>query len=250
MTRVQLFDADETFGDDYLYFYSTFLDRDRTRADLDRIEGTLDIGPGDRILDVPCGHGRIANALARDGYTVTGVDRSESFLGIARSAAHRDGVEVDYLLGDLRNLPVDGPYDAVVCWFTSFGYFEDDENRGVLGEFARVLRPGGRLGMEMIHHDGFVRRFSPAPVSSMVERGDDVMIDTTRFDPVTGRSVTDRIVHRDGKVRRSRHQVRLPTVPEFSEWLDAAGFSEAVFMGSELAPPTIDDVRMVVVAIR
>lgn len=40
-----------------------------------------------------------------------------------------------------------GPFDAVVCWFTSFGYFDDDDNRKVLDEFAQVLRPGGRLLM-------------------------------------------------------------------------------------------------------
>jgi ubiquinone/menaquinone biosynthesis C-methylase UbiE len=42
----------------------------------------------------------------------------------------------------------------VICWFTSFGYFDDDDNRNVLSEFARVLGPGGRLLIETIHHDG------------------------------------------------------------------------------------------------
>ena len=247
---MQLFDPDETFGDDYLYFYSSFLDDDRTRADVDRVQETLGVAPGDRILDAPCGHGRIANALAGEGFRVTGVDNSRPFLDLAAASAAKRGVEVDYLEGDLRDLPVDGPFDAVVCWFTSFGYFDDADNRRVLAEFARVLPPGGRLGIEMMHHDGFVRRFSPAPASSMVQRGDDVMIDTTRFEPSTGRSITDRIVHRQGSVRRSRHEVRLPTVPEFTEWLGEAGFADAVYFGAGVAPPSIDDVRMVVAATR
>lgn len=155
---------------------------------------------------------------------------------------------MNYQVGDLRELGVDGPFDAVVCWFTSFGYFDDQGNESVLEEFARVLRPGGRLGIETIHHDGFVRRFTPAPFSSTTFRDEDVMIDTSVFDPVTGRIRTDRVVYRAGEVRKSQHQVRLPTIPEFEQWLTAAGFSDREYLGGDRSPPTIDDVRIVVVA--
>ncbi|MCH7584991.1 MAG: methyltransferase domain-containing protein [Acidobacteria bacterium] len=247
---MQLFDPEETFGDDYLHFYLAFLDDERNQADTNRVVETLGLEPGDRILDAPCGHGRMANLLAEQGMIVTGVDATESFLALARQDATERGVEVDYREGDLRDVGVEGPFDAVICWFTSFGYFDDDGNREVLAEFARVLRPGGRLGMEMLHHDGLVRRFTPAPFAVTTWRGDDVMIDTSRFDPVTGRVTTDRVVYRDGKVRRSHHQVRLPTIPELDGWLSGAGFTERSFLGVGDSPPTIDDTRMVVVATR
>lgn len=64
---MDLFDREETFGDDYLHFYKGFLDEERNMADVDRIVETLGLVPGDRILDVPCGHGRIANLLAERG---------------------------------------------------------------------------------------------------------------------------------------------------------------------------------------
>lgn len=123
-------------------------------------------------------------------------------------------------------------------------------NQEVLEEFARVLRPGGKLGIETIHHDGFVRRFTPAPFASTTFRDEDVMIDTSVFDPVTGRIQTDRIVYRSGAVRKSQHQVRLPTIPEFERWLTAAGFVDMEYFGREQSPPTVDDVRVVVVATR
>lgn len=246
---MQLFDREETFGDDYLHFYLELLDAERNRADTDRVVETLELKPGDRILDAPCGHGRVANLLAERGMAVTGVDATVSFLDLARQGAEERDVEVDYRVGDLRDLGVEGPYDAVVCWFTSFGYFDDDGNRDVLAEFARVLRPGGRLGMEMIHHDGFVRRLTAAPFAAPTFRGDDVMIDSSRFDPVTGRVITDRVVYRDGRVRRSQHRVRLPTIPELDMWLADAGFSERRFLGGAgESPPTVDDHRMVVIA--
>jgi hypothetical protein len=113
-----------------------------------------------------------------------------------------------------------------------------------------VLKPGGSVAIETIHHDGFVRGFIPSPFADTVQVGDDVMLSESRFDPATGRIVTDRVVHRDGDVRRSEHQVRLPTIPEFDQWLAEAGFSERAFLGREGGLPTIDDMRMVVRATR
>lgn len=222
---MELFDPAQSFNDDYLWFYEPLLRPERNRYEASEIVASLGLEPPGRILDAPCGHGRIANVLASDGFSVTGVDVTPLFLERARRDAVSLGVDVDYRLGDLRELPVQGPVDAVVCWFTSFGYFDDPDNQRTLAEFARVLRPGGQLLIETIHHDGFVRGFTPAPAATVAERGDDVLIDVTTFDPVLGRIETDRTVHRDGRVRRSHHSIRIPTAPEFDEWLAAAGFS-------------------------
>lgn len=234
----------------YLFFYRGFLDRERAKVDVERIVETLDLISGDKVLDAPCGHGRIANQLAERGLEVTGIDATPEFIEIAREDASQRDLDVDFRVGDLRALGTDGPFDAVVCWFTSFGYFEDSGNQDVFDEFARVLRPGGKLGIETIHHDGFVRRFTPSPFASTTFRGEDVMIDTSVFDPVTGRIQTDRVVYRDGEVRKSRHQVRLPTIPEFEQWLGAAGFVDMKYFGDDRSPPTVDDMRVVVVATR
>src|SRR5690606_23672422 len=118
---------------------------ERNRSEADEIVATLGLAPGSSVLDAPCGHGRIANLLAADGFRVTGVDLTDLFLDRARADAERLGVAVDYRRGDLREFPVPGPFDAVICWFTSFGYFDDHDNRRVLAEFFRVLRPGGCL---------------------------------------------------------------------------------------------------------
>ncbi len=247
---MQLFDVDETFGDDYMYFYESFLTEDRSRSDADRIMELLDLQEGESVLDAPCGHGRISNILAARGLEMTGVDITDQFLDLARQRADEYDVQVDYRSGDLRDLPVEGPFDAVICWFTSFGYFDDPDNIRVLREFSRVLRQGGRLGIEMMHHDGIVRRFTPAPFSSVLYRGDDAMIDSSIFDATTGRMITDRVVYRGGEVRRSRHQVRLPALPELRVWLQEAGFTDARFLGPEGVPPTVDDSRVVVLATR
>jgi SAM-dependent methyltransferase len=238
------FDFEDTFGDDYLYFYGDVLNDEQSDADVEVIVSTLGLSGSETVLDAPCGHGRISNRLAERGMTVVGVDFVEVFL----ARACEWGSSVEYLHGDLRALPVDGPFDVALSWFTSFGYFSDDENRQVLSEYRRVLRPGGRLLMELHNHDEIVRRFTPAPFGITTRMGDDVMIDTSEFDTVTGRMETDRVTIRDGQLRESHHSVRMPTIPELHAWLTDAGFSATTFTARDGQEPSIRRPRLLVVA--
>lgn len=238
------FDFEETFGEDYLYFYADALSDEHNDADVEAIVSILELQGGERVLDAPCGHGRISNRLAERGMNVVGVDASDLFL----ARAHEHGGSAEYLHGDIRSLPVDGPFDVVLSWFTSFGYFADDENRQVLSEYRRVLRPGGRLLIEMHNHDEFVRRFTPAPFSFTTRIGNDLMVDTSDFDCMTGRIETERVTIRDGHVRASHHGVRVPTIPELRDWLAEAGFAQSTFTARDGKEPSIHRHRLVVVA--
>ena len=239
------FDFEAVFdSDDYLHFYEPALS-ERSDHETAEIMETLELVAGDRVLDAPCGHGRIANRLAAQGVKVTGVDITPRFLEKAREAR----TDVDYRLGDVRDLPVDGPFDAALSWFTSFGYFDDKDNKRVLAEYHRVLRPGGKLLLESLHHDGLVRGMVAGPnFAHVVEVGDDLSIDNNTFDPLTGRVESDRVLVRDGATKRFHFFVRLPTVPEWRQWLTDAGFVESTFAGRSGEPLTVDSFRIVVVA--
>ena len=208
---------------------------------------TLALEPGMDVLDLACGHGRIANRLAQRGARVTGLDATPMFLELARRDAAERGVEVEYVEGDMRAIPWSGRFDRVVSWFTSFGYFDDDENRAVLRAARDALRPGGRLLVEGNNLPELLRRWLPAIV---VERGDDLMIDRSRFDPVTGRAETERTIVRGGRVRRVRYAVRLFVAAELGEWLRGAGFAEVAFFDGEGEPLTAQGRRMIAVATR
>jgi SAM-dependent methyltransferase len=94
------------------------------------------------------------------------------------------GLEVQYVEGDMRSLPrVDSSFDCAISWFTSFGYFADNESRRVPREAHRILRPGGRLPLESNNVAEPLRRWLPTVV---VERDGDFSIDHHRFDPTTG----------------------------------------------------------------
>jgi ubiquinone/menaquinone biosynthesis C-methylase UbiE len=238
------FDLAETFGDDYLYFYEDSIDDEHSDSDTAEIIGLLELLPGSRILDAPCGHGRIARRLAAAGMKVTGVDITPAYLELAQDGPG----DVTYVQGDVRRLPVDGPFDAIVCWLNSFGYYDDGDCHQVLAEFHRVLRPGGAVAIDTMHHDGGVRHFTPAPEGVVVRRGDDTMVELSTFDPVTGRMIIERTVHRDGKTRHASYFVRLPTPPEWVVWLEAAGFRDVRFRGGGGGPLELDSWEMVVAA--
>lgn len=103
------------------------------------------VGPGDRALDVCCGTGDVALALARAGATVTGLDFSEPMLAVARrrAAAAPDGTRIEFRQGDALRLPFpDRNFDAVTI---SYGLRNLADLAGGLREMWRVAKPGGRL---------------------------------------------------------------------------------------------------------
>jgi len=80
------------------------------------------------ILDIACGEGTYAVAMAKKGFRVTGVDRSPQMLEFAKERAERENVEVEFLLQDMRSLPFEERFDLVTCWFDSLNYLLELED--------------------------------------------------------------------------------------------------------------------------
>ena len=243
----QLFDPSEVFDDDYLYFYAKHLGDERSDEDAGLISSLGPVSAGDRVLDLACGHGRIANRLALRGASVTGLDFSSHFLELARREASERDTAVEYVLGDMTDLPWSNEFDLVVSWFTSFGYLDDAGNRSVLTEIHRSLRPGGRVLLELNHAPSWWGRILP---SSIVRRGDDLMVDQVTYDPVTGRWHNRRTIVRDGRVRTVNFETRMFTFVELRDWLLGAGFRRVDGFGRDGTPLTLASRRMIVRATR
>ena len=141
------------FDEDYLRIYRPMFTEERTQAEVDFIEGALALSPGSAVLDLACGFGRHAIGMARRGYRMTGVDFNPRYLEIAATDARTAETEVAWQVGDMRALRFERPFDGVYSFFTSFGYFSDDENEQVISNIARSLRGGGRFLLDMMNRD-------------------------------------------------------------------------------------------------
>jgi len=118
-----------------------------TGGECDFIEAELDYDKSKKLLDVGCGTGRHALELTRRGYSVTGVDLSESQLRKAREKAEKEGLEVSFLKADARALPFESEFDAVLMLCEGgFPLMETDEmNFEILKNAAKALKKPGKL---------------------------------------------------------------------------------------------------------
>jgi SAM-dependent methyltransferase len=140
---------EESFGQDYLIVYR-HRDVQGAYREVRRMIDWLHLPHGAEVLDLCCGMGRHSLALSDCGYRVTGVDLSDVLLAEAKKLDQKS--RVTWVKGDMRNVPLDRPFDAVVNLFTSFGYFDDDaENARVLSEIDRLLRPGGKFIIDYLN---------------------------------------------------------------------------------------------------
>jgi len=100
-----------------------------------------------RILDLACGTGRYHKYLREDGFEVYGVDLNEELIRLAKK--RNKGFEDYYKVEDMRSINYIEEFDVVLNWYTSFGYFSDEDNKLVLRNALRALRPKGILILDV-----------------------------------------------------------------------------------------------------
>lgn len=203
---------------------------DNARREADWILRTAGINAG-AVLDMPCGVGRHSLALAERGLKVTGVDRTETYLAAARSRTP-PGASVTWHAGDMRTYDGGGRFDLALNLFTSLGYFETpQENQGVLENFRRALRPGGKLVIDTLGKEVLAKVFTPTQWQELpdgsLELREVRVIDAWRR--AEGRWI---VVTPQGK--RIEHRVVhfLYDAAELERMLEAAGFVGVRFFGS------------------
>lgn len=125
------------------------------------IEKALKLQKGHRVLDAPCGAGRILVHLARAGYTVEGLDLRENFIRRAQVRLQREGLEADFTATDLREFNLSDRFHGIYNWGGSFGYFSDKENLELLRRYNMALLHGGRLLVSQRNREYILRHFKP-----------------------------------------------------------------------------------------
>lgn len=197
---------------------------ERTDGEADYLAAALPVGG--RVLDLGCGTGRHAIALARRGFQVTGADVGEWALERAASRAAAAGAEVRWRRLDLlRDLPwpwEDGAFDAVVC-LQSFGWGTDNQQLRLLREARRVLAPGGPLVLD--HSNILALAAHYTPEATFETDGLSAAFHRT-LRTLEGRSAGAIEIRRDGgPATVIRDDVRLYQPAEVRELLTRAGFA-------------------------
>ncbi len=214
---------EDFFRGDWVDIHASFWTDEESTAQADSIERLLALEPGSSVLDVPCGEGRIARQLAGRGYRVTGVDRSPALLDLATEAATAAGLDINWEQRDMRDLPWDGTFDAVVCWWGSFGYFDEAGNASFLEATARVLKPGGRLILENHVVETVLPHFQ---VRGWEQAGNGFTLTENRWDHTTGHIEGTWTLIVDGNQTVKHASIRLYTYAELARLVTGAGFSK------------------------
>lgn len=235
---------EEWFNSDY--YTRVYRHRNQSEASnvVDLLVRTVPLETGARILDLCCGSGRHSQALARRGFSVTGIDLSTTLLGMAREETA--DANVRFRQCDMRDPYPDAPYDCVANFFTSFGYFDSDsDNFAVLERVHEALAPGGYFFFDYLnaHH---IRK---ALVPHDSKQIDNLLV-------VQRRELDDRFVNKTISITDAHdrqhsftERVRLYDRDDFERMFARAGLAIRHLFGTYTGEPfAVSSPRLIIVA--
>ena len=213
-----------------LDFWRAAVTDDQTRMEADFIQQQLQITPQARVLDVPCGGGRLALELAGRGFDLTGVDIASEFIDEAKTNSAARGLKIEWKNRDMRDLPWREEFDAAFCFGNSFGYLDDEGNAQFLKAVARALKPGARLVIDTgASAESILPNFQPR---RWFEIGDIKLLIDSRYDYEQGRIFTEYTFIRDGQTEKRPALQRVYTFSELRSLLGDAGLEVSASFAS------------------
>lgn len=152
----------------YLELYQ-HRDEEDARWMINLLQRSISVNTRSKVLDIACGSGRHSLELARRGFDVTGFDLSEFLIKEAKKGL-KESVEKDlkvkFLIKDMRYFNFNGSFDIAVNIFTSFGYFDnDEENFSVIKNVSDSLKKGGYFVFDFINKNYLEKNIVPNSVS-------------------------------------------------------------------------------------
>jgi len=184
-----------------------------------------------KILDLACGEGTFAVAMANRGLRVTGVDLSPDMLEIARQRAATEGVRVKFLRQDMRSLSLRGRFDLVTCWFDSLNYLlEIDDLARTFAGVSRVLDENGVFIFDVNTIRGLAVEWVSEPSYVHLNSGDSFLVSIPQYDAATKIAS----LHITGFAKEDKRWVRIDevhkergyTLKEIRQCLKGAGLHQ------------------------
>jgi len=227
-----------------------------TIGECDFIEQEIGFDKSIKILDIGCGTGRHAIELSKRSYNVTGIDLSDSQLTRAKEKAEKQGLNIDFLKYDARDLPFNNEFDLVIMLCEgAFPLMETDEmNYEILKNATKSLRKHGKLifttlnGLFPLYHS--VEEFC----ASNSEAGNATYRSNT-FDLMTFRDHNITEVEEDNGNKKKLECNERYYVPSEITWLlKTLGYTKIEIFGAKLGAfsrhdkLTTEDFEMLVIA--
>jgi len=212
------------FSLDYLSLYS-HRDEEDAALVVDLIERCISVDKDSRILDLCCGDGRHSVEFAKRGYNnITSLDLSAVLLNVGKRRISRqrfNDASVDFIKADMRTLPFSSCFDLVVNLFTSFGYFEDGENKDVIISIKGILKKGGYLFLDYLNKAYVYNNLKPETISRV-----NCKVVTERRSLVDlGRRIEKKIIiESNGNTEDYLESVRIYSPEELVEMFTQIGF--------------------------
>lgn len=204
----------------------------------------LQLQPTDRVLDLCCGNGRHLVHLSEHTRHCTGLDYSAALLRLARSLL---AGRARLARGDMRRLPFEGAFDVVVNFFTSFGYFMDEEdNQAAARAMARALKPGGRFMIDFLNPPHVEESLVP---ESERTNGDYRILEKRWIDETLGRVNKNTVVEQNNvRVSMTSESVRLYSLGDLEGILGKAELEITAVYGNYAGEPlTFRQPRMILI---
>jgi SAM-dependent methyltransferase len=232
--------VDRPFYSAYAWAYDLLITRPVSRdcAGIATLFAQRGVAPGARILDAGCGTGGYALGLAQHGYAVTGLDLSMPLLREARKRTNAGRASFMLVCGDLLALPFTSHYDGLLCRGVLNDLLHTPSRQQVFFSFARVLRPGGVLIVDVRDWQATVARKRQEPVfekSVVTPRGTLTFRSVTQLDPLRHQL---RVAERHTLSTDERETIatydfamRCWTQEEVQHHLTQAGFGAVVYLG-------------------
>jgi len=205
---------------DSFYYHKLYRHRNTEEAKkfIDNIIDYIQPAEESRILDLACGKGRHSIYLNSKGFDVVGVDLSQNSIDIANKSAND---HLHFYQMDMRELSCNQPFDMVVNFFTSFGYFKHrSENMGVLHGVSSILNPKGILVIDFLNATKVIQDLVPEEIQNV----DGIQFVINRF--VENDTVVKTIEVKDqDKKLEFEERVSMFELKDFKEMLDEAGLN-------------------------
>jgi SAM-dependent methyltransferase len=202
---------------------------------------------GGRLLDLPCGNGRLSLPLSLMGYEVTGVDSCEEFLLEAEKSAKKHKAEITYVRGDMRKFSERKKYDGVICMGNSFGYFNRADSLEFFVNVNKNLKAGGRFVIdtqtvaECFLVNGGEREW--------VRVGDILMLTENHYDCRQNRVEITYTFIRNEKTEQRRAMHWIYTAGELCQMIEQSGMSVLELYGNtDFEPFAVGSERLILIA--